>query len=40
MDVLSQEEVSITGDAKATKAYLEKLARDKLITVLKKKGLL
>jgi hypothetical protein len=40
MDVATQEEISITGDAKAPQEYLEKLARDKLINVLRKKGLI
>jgi len=40
MDVETQEEVTITGDAKATQDYLEKLARDRLLQVLKKKGYL
>ena len=40
MDVTTGEEITITGDAKATQDYLEKLARDRLLQVLKKKGLL
>jgi hypothetical protein len=40
MDVATQEEVTITGDALATKEYLQKLARDKLARMLEKKGLL
>ncbi len=40
MDVATQEEVTITGDVKATQDYLKKLARDRLMQVLKKKGLL
>jgi hypothetical protein len=40
MDVASQEEISITGDAKAPQAYLEKLARDKLFVVMRQKGLI
>lgn len=39
-DVLTQEEVSITGAATATQNYLERLARDKLMLVLDKKGFL
>jgi hypothetical protein len=39
-DVATGEEVSIIGDAKAPKHYLERLARDKLLLALKKKGLL
>jgi len=40
IDVETQEEVSITGAASASKEYLERLARDKLFLVLGKKGLL
>jgi len=40
MDIATQEEVSITGAANAPQEYLEKLARDKLIMVMKQKGLL
>lgn len=40
MDVASQEEVSITGAANAPQDYLERLARDKLLMVLGRKGLL
>lgn len=40
MDVTTQEEVSITGAANAPQEYLEKLARDKLLLVLKQKGLI
>lgn len=39
MDTATQEEVSITGAANAPQPYLEKLARDKLLLVLKQKGL-
>lgn len=39
-DVSTQVEASITGDAKAAKDYLEKLARDKLMLALDKKGFL
>jgi len=40
MDVQTQEEISITGAASAAKEYLQKLAYDKLILVLQRKGLL
>ena len=40
MDVQTQEEVVMTGDALATKEYLQKLATDKLMRQLEKKGLL
>jgi hypothetical protein len=40
LDVATQEEVSITGAPNAPKAYLEKLARDKLFLRLRQKGLL
>lgn len=40
MDVSTQEEVSITGAANAPQEYLQKLARDKLVLVLGKKGLI
>jgi len=40
MDTASQEEVSITGAANAPQEYLEKLARDKLLLVLGRKGIL
>lgn len=40
MDAMTQEEVSITGAASASKEYLQKLARDKLYHVLQKKDLL
>ena len=39
-DVATHEEISITGAASATQEYLERLARDKLMLVLDKKGLL
>lgn len=39
-DVQTQEEASITGAASATQDYLERLARDKLMLVLTRKGLL
>lgn len=40
MDVATQEEISITGAVGASQDYLQKLARDKLTIVLRKKGLL
>jgi hypothetical protein len=40
MDVATQEEISIRGDAKAPQEYLKKLARDKLFVVLRQKGLI
>lgn len=40
MDAATQEEVSITGAANAPKDYLEKLAGDKLLLALRRKGLI
>jgi hypothetical protein len=40
MDVTTQEEVSITGTLTATKEYLKKIAYDKLMMVLRQKGLI
>lgn len=40
VDVNTGEEVTITGDLKATQDYLQKIARDRLLQVLTKKGLI
>lgn len=40
MDVATQEEISITGAVGAPREYLQKIAYDKLLLVLKQKGLL
>lgn len=40
MDVTTQEEVSITGAATASKEYLQKIAHDMLLLVLRQKGLI
>jgi hypothetical protein len=39
MDADTQEETSITGAATATRDYLQKLAYDKLMLTLRKKGI-